>query len=86
MQCRDPKPVLLPEWITDSVKAGYRLPTEDYSLARLRDRPGQKALTGQTGYSQADICLAAQLHGILLSSMPHVLPALSSFLALMRDI
>ena len=48
MQCRDPKPVLLPEWITDSVKAGHRLPTEDYSLARLRDRPGQKALTGQT--------------------------------------
>ena len=47
-QCRDPKPVLLPEWITDSVKAGHRLPTEDYSLARLRDRPGQKALTGQT--------------------------------------
>ncbi len=46
--CRDPKPVLLPEWITDSVAAGYRLPLEDYSLSRIRDRPGQKALTGFT--------------------------------------
>ena len=45
---RDPKPVLLPEWITDSVAAGYRLPLEDYSLSRIRDRPGQKALSGFT--------------------------------------
>lgn len=40
--------MLLPEWITDSIKAGHRLPTEDYSLARIRDKPGQKALTGFT--------------------------------------
>lgn len=46
--CRDPKPVLLPEWITDSVSAGYRLPLEDYSLSRIRDKPGQKALAGFT--------------------------------------
>ena len=47
-RCRDPKPVLLPEWITDSVRAGRRLPIEQYSLARIRDKPGQKALTGFT--------------------------------------
>ena len=40
--------MLLPEWITDSVKAGRRLPIEEYSLARIRDKPGQKALTGFT--------------------------------------
>ena len=47
-RCRDPKPVLLPEWIIDSVEAGRRLPIEEYSLARIRDKPGQKALTGFT--------------------------------------
>ncbi len=40
--------MLLPEWITDSVAAGQRLPLEEYSLARVRDRPGQKALSGFT--------------------------------------
>ena len=40
--------MLLPEWITDSVSAGHRLPLEDYSLSRIRDKPGQKALTGFT--------------------------------------
>ena len=40
--------MLLPEWITDSVEAGRRLPIEEYSLARIRDKPGQKALTGFT--------------------------------------
>lgn len=40
--------MLLPEWITESIKAGHRLPTEEFSLARIRDKPGQKSLTGFT--------------------------------------
>ena len=64
-RCRDPKPVLLPEWIADSVKAGRRLPIEDYSLARIRDKPGQKALTGFTpqkaSRSAAEVTAASDL-------------------------
>ena len=57
--------MLLPEWITDSVKAGHRLSIEDYSLARIRDKPGQKALTGFTpqkaSRSAAEVTAASDL-------------------------
>lgn len=47
---RNPKPVVRPEWIVDSMKAHRLLPHEGYVLQRLRAQPGQKLLAGfQTG-------------------------------------
>ena len=62
--------MLLPEWITDSVSAGHRLPLEDYSLSRIRDRPGQKALTGFT--PQKATRSVAELQAVPSMGLPKV--------------
>lgn len=44
---RKPAPVVVkPEWITESLKQGKRLPEEDFGLPRLQLQPGQTTLDG----------------------------------------
>ncbi|KAF8057676.1 REV1 [Scenedesmus sp. PABB004] len=41
---RDPVPVVRPEWIVASLRAGQVLPVKDFLLPGLRDAPGQRQL------------------------------------------
>mmetsp|Transcript_4773 Transcript_4773/g.17145 ORF Transcript_4773/g.17145 Transcript_4773/m.17145 type:complete len:1134 (+) Transcript_4773:58-3459(+) len=44
---RRPLPVVRPEWITDSIKAGFLVPLDNYRLEQVRDREqGQTTLKG----------------------------------------
>lgn len=44
---RNPAPVVVkPEWITESLKQGKRLPEEEFGLPRLQLQPGQTTLDG----------------------------------------
>ncbi|KAK9810528.1 hypothetical protein WJX72_012236 [[Myrmecia] bisecta] len=41
---RNPTPVVRPEWVVDSLKAGAVLPIHDYVLWQLREAPGQRSI------------------------------------------
>uniref|UniRef100_A0A383W0I0 DNA polymerase kappa n=1 Tax=Tetradesmus obliquus TaxID=3088 RepID=A0A383W0I0_TETOB len=41
---RDPVPIVKPEWIVASLRAGQLLPTKDFLLQTMRDLPGQRQL------------------------------------------
>eukprot|EP00887_Chlorella_sp_A99_P002876 scaffold6.g2876.t1 len=45
-KARNAPPVVRPEWVVESIRAGRPLPIADFLLSRLRDVPGQRRLQG----------------------------------------